>query len=202
MTEQHKDGKKVKSSATTQLVSEIIFSDSRKVSYEYDPEERITKVTDSVDGVTEYTYDALGQLLTETVNGELVNSMEYDNYGNIKSKNGVAYTYGDTIWKDLLTGYGGWDIGKWEFSTHKYVEDFFLVKNLEQDNYQFVIEFDRLGNATEIKCEPYKTSGAHADMDMSVVSSTHVASTNARFTIADLEEYFSNREASRGSTSR
>ena len=31
----------------------------------YEAEERITKVTDSADGVTEYTYDALGQLLTE-----------------------------------------------------------------------------------------------------------------------------------------
>ena len=38
-----------------------------------------TPVTDT----TLYTYDALGQLLTETVNGEVVNSMEYDNYGNI-----------------------------------------------------------------------------------------------------------------------
>ena len=32
--------------------------------------------------------------------------MTYDNYGNIVSKNGVAYTYGDDNWKDLLTGYG------------------------------------------------------------------------------------------------
>jgi len=32
--------------------------------------------------------------------------MAYDNYGNIKSKNGVAYTYGDDTWKDLLTKVG------------------------------------------------------------------------------------------------
>ena len=32
--------------------------------------------------------------------------MTYDNYGNIVSKNGVAYTYGDEHWKDLLTKYG------------------------------------------------------------------------------------------------
>lgn len=106
VTQEHKDNAKLKSSATTQLVSQIVLSGGRTISYEYDAEERITKVTDSVDGTTEYTYDALGQLLTETRNGTVVNSMEYDNYGNIKSKNGVEYTYGDGTWNDLLTGYG------------------------------------------------------------------------------------------------
>ena len=109
VTAEHKDKAKVKSSATTQLVSQIILSDGRTLSYEYDAEERITKVTDSVDGVTEYTYDALGQLLTETVNGELVTSMEYDNYGNITKKNDVVYSY-DTTWKDLLISYNGQEI--------------------------------------------------------------------------------------------
>ena len=33
--------------------------------------------------------------------------MEYDNYGNILSKNGKSYTYGDGVWKDLLTAYDG-----------------------------------------------------------------------------------------------
>lgn len=82
------------------------MSDGRTISYEYDAEERITKVTDSVDGITEYTYDSLGQLLTETHDGEAVNTMVYDNYGNILSKNGATYTYGDGTWKDLLTKVG------------------------------------------------------------------------------------------------
>ena len=107
VTTEHKEKAKVKSSATTQLVSQIILSDGRTLSYEYDDEERITKVIDSVDGTTEYTYDALGQLLTETVNGEVVNTMEYDNYGNILKKNGIVYNYGDSKWKDLLTGFDG-----------------------------------------------------------------------------------------------
>ncbi len=106
MTEEHKDAAKLKSSATTQLVSQIVLSGGRTISYEYDAEERITKVIDSVDGTTEYTYDELGQLLTETHEGEVVNKMTYDNYGNILSKNGIAYTYGDDTWKDMLTGYG------------------------------------------------------------------------------------------------
>ena len=104
--EEHKDNGKVKSAATTNLVSQIILSDGRTISYEYDEEERITKVTDSVDGTYEYTYDSLGQLLTETVNGVVVNTMTYDNYGNILTKNGKTYTYGDTAWKDKLTAVG------------------------------------------------------------------------------------------------
>ena len=72
----------------------------------YDGEERITKVIDSFDGITEYEYDALGQLKTETVNGTVVNNMTYDNYGNITEKNGAVYHYGNAVWKDLLTQVG------------------------------------------------------------------------------------------------
>ena len=107
VTDEHAANEKLKSSATTQLVSQIVLSGGRTISYEYDAEERITKVTDSVGGVTEYTYDELGQLLTETLNGEAVNTTVYDGYGNIVSKNGIAYTYGDPAWKDLLTAYNG-----------------------------------------------------------------------------------------------
>ena len=109
VTQEHVDAAKLKSSATTQLVSQIVLSNGRTLSYEYDAEERITKVTDSVDGVTEYTYDALGQLLTETKDGETINTMVYDNYGNIVSKNGKAYAY-DSTWKDLLISCDGQSI--------------------------------------------------------------------------------------------
>ena len=114
VTEEHKTNAKVKSSATTQLVSQIILSNGITLSYGYDAEERITSVVETytvdetpVTNTTLYTYDALGQLLTETVNGTVVNSMEYDNYGNITKKNGKAYTYGNATWKDLLTGFDG-----------------------------------------------------------------------------------------------
>ena len=114
VTDTHKGKAKVKSSATTQLVSQIILSSGTTLSYGYDAEERITSVVETytvddtpVTNTTLYIYDALGQLLTETVNGEIVNSMEYDNYGNIVEKNGKAYTYGDAKWKDLLTGFDG-----------------------------------------------------------------------------------------------
>ena len=114
VTDTHKEKAKVKSSATTQLVSQIILSNGTTLSYGYDAEERITSVVETytvdetpVTNTTLYTYDALGQLLTETVNGEVVNTMKYDNYGNIVEKNGKAYTYGDAKWKDLLTEFDG-----------------------------------------------------------------------------------------------
>ena len=105
-TDEHIENGKYKSVPTTQLVSKITFQDGRTIEYEYDKEERITKVTDSLDGVTEYTYDALGQLLTETKNSEVKNTMTYDNYGNILTKNGIGYVYNDK-WKDRLDFYDG-----------------------------------------------------------------------------------------------
>ena len=117
-TEEHVDNNMLKSSPTTQLVSQIVLSRGRTISYEYDEEERITKIDDSVDGITTYTYDALGQLVTETVNG-ITTKFEYDNYGNILAKGVIdetgeiaeatksTYVYGDDTWKDLLTAYNG-----------------------------------------------------------------------------------------------
>lgn len=106
ITQAHQDNDKRVSDPETTLVKKIEFADGRTIEYEYDDEERITKVIDSVDGTYEYTYDALGQLLTETVNGTAVNTMTYDKYGNIKTKNGIAYGY-DSAWKDKLTSYNG-----------------------------------------------------------------------------------------------
>ena len=106
VTDEHKENAMLKSSATTPLVSQIVLSDNRTLTYEYDEEERITKVTDSLYGITEYTYDALGQLLTEVKEGQAVNTMTYDNYGNILTKNGVPYSYHTGVWKDLLGGVG------------------------------------------------------------------------------------------------
>ena len=114
-TDNHIENNMLKSSPTTQLVSQIVLSNGRTLSYEYDAEERITKITDSVDGITEYTYDALGQLLTEVhkdINGqnaEVVNEMVYDAYGNILQKNGIQYVY-DEVWKDKFTRYNGQEI--------------------------------------------------------------------------------------------
>ncbi len=106
----------LKSTPTTNLVKEIALEDGRTLEYEYDEEERITKVTDSVDGVTDYTYDAQGQLTEERVTpvgsaqATRTTVMTYDNYGNILSKttNDVTKTYEyNCTWKDKLTAVDG-----------------------------------------------------------------------------------------------
>ena len=111
-TEEHKKNGKLKSSPTTNLVSQIVLSDGGTLSYAYDAEERITSVIETyvideatVTNTTAYTYDEMGRLLTETVNGTAVNTMTYDSYGNILTKNGVSYEY-DSVWKDRLKQVG------------------------------------------------------------------------------------------------
>ena len=125
VTPEHEENRKLKSSPTTNLVSQITFSGGDTISYAYDAEERITSVVETyADGedpivrTTAYTYDALGQLVTETVNG-ITTKFKYDNYGNILAKGVVdetgeiaeatkiTYAYGDEHWHDLLTAYNG-----------------------------------------------------------------------------------------------
>ena len=112
-TDEHKNNEKLKSGPVTNLVKRIEMSDGRILSYEYDKEERIRKISesdksapDTVVSETVYTYDSLGQLIKETRDGVVINEMAYDKYGNIKTRNGIAYTYGNSIWKYQLTGYG------------------------------------------------------------------------------------------------
>ena len=121
-TDAHIANGKLQSSPTTNLVKEIVFSDGMLLSYEYDAEERITSVTESygdqVQDTVLYTYDAQGQLSSETRGGTTVSYL-YDSCGNIITKtiNGpqgdgiqesnIAYAYNNTGWKDLLIEYNG-----------------------------------------------------------------------------------------------
>ena len=58
------------------------------------------------DTYVEYTYDSLGQLISES--GSRANyTITYDNRGNILTKGNNTYTYGNSNWQDLLTAYNG-----------------------------------------------------------------------------------------------
>ena len=110
-------------SATTSLVSQIIYSGGDKLSYGYDDLNNITSVTNENGTKITYEYDGLGQLIRE--NNQYVNKTymyNYDKGGNITAvrtysyttgeisgaPNGIAtYTYGDSTWKDKLTSYNG-----------------------------------------------------------------------------------------------
>ena len=99
---------------TSTLIDKISYSDGTAMSYTYDANGNILTIKDQSNSIlASYTYDSLNQLTGATV-GSDVYVYTYDNGGNIvsKTKNGVevAYTYGNTEWKDLLTNYNGVDI--------------------------------------------------------------------------------------------
>ena len=79
--------------------------------YSYDDVGNITAISGSTSA--SYTYDVLGQMLTETYGGKTY-SYDYDEAGNIRSvSDGTtthSYSYGDAQWKDLLTAYDGQSI--------------------------------------------------------------------------------------------
>lgn len=80
-------------------------------SYTYDDVGNITAISGSTQA--QYTYDVLGQMLTETYGGKTY-TYDYDEAGNIRSvSDGTtthSYSYGDAQWKDLLTAYDGQSI--------------------------------------------------------------------------------------------
>lgn len=79
------------------------------------------------------------------------------------------------------------------FSSHKYIDGFNLVKNLEQENYQFVVHYDG-SKVVGFECQPfsgtlskYQTDSVTLVEDMCIVLYT-----KRNFTIDQLEMYFKN----------
>ena len=90
-------------------------------SFTYDGNGNLLSATDGITR-TDYTYDSANQLIREdNSTGGYTYTWTYDNGGNILSKSEypytqgtlgsptrtIHYTYGDSEWKDLLTGYDG-----------------------------------------------------------------------------------------------
>ena len=82
----------------------------------------------------------------------------------------------------------------WDFSTHKFVEGFYIVKNLDQENYSFNIEIDANGQATKFTCTESEKGGPRADKNVKVVSDTNVSTAYRSFTLAELEAYFKQQD--------
>ena len=98
--------------STTTLLKKLSGAGLLDVEYAYDALGNITSIKENGVVQVSYEYDAYNQLVKETYAGGDVIGYSYDNGGNLLSKtvNGVvsnSYAYGDTEWKDLLTGFNG-----------------------------------------------------------------------------------------------
>lgn len=76
-----------------------------------------------------------------------------------------------------------------EFSTHKYIEGFSIVKNFRQENYAFVVTLDGKLQADYFECQVFGY-GNNPDGVLPIVGETYIAETDLSFTIDQLESYF------------
>ncbi len=81
-----------------------------------------------------------------------------------------------------------------EFSTHKFIDGFRIIKNFEQENYAFYIYNDGNGQVTKFDCRSAQNGGERPDENVKVISTTVISDEGGQFTIADLENYFNNAD--------
>ena len=82
----------------------------------------------------------------------------------------------------------------WEFSTHKFISGFYIVKNIEQENYKFNVEVDREGQVISFTCTEFKAGGPRADRDVKITSATVFSTDGGSFTAAELDQYFKSKK--------
>ena len=116
----------------------------------------------------------------------------------IWGENMITFRNGDNFFSCLSDGGG---VQYREFSTHKYVEGFFIVKNIAQENYGFNIELDVQGQAISFECREKENGGERVDKNVKVVSSTVISNEGRSFTVAELEEYFNSGNLPEDTTS-
>jgi hypothetical protein len=105
----------------------------------------------------------------------------------------ITFRNGDKFYSCLSNGYsynrntGG---HTWQFSTHKFVDGFYIVKSIEQENYAFDVEMDFKGQVTSFVCQEFKLGGENVDENVIVMSATEISTDGAAYTVADLDAYF------------
>jgi hypothetical protein len=82
------------------------------------------------------------------------------------------------------------------YSTHKYIDGFYIVKNLAQENYSFSVLYDNFNldycnvSADSVICDSYQNGGSSPDGEMPVVGMTRISDAGGSFTVSELERYF------------
>jgi hypothetical protein len=104
----------------------------------------------------------------------------------------ITFKRGDKFFSCLSNGYAP-DNGNgasFEFSTHKFVDGFAIVKNIVQENYSFTVSISPEGQVVGFECGLSEQGGDRPDKNVEIASSTLVSSSGGRFTLAELEAYF------------
>lgn len=109
----------------------------------------------------------------------------------------ITFRNGDKFFSCLTNG---WHLNRetggqrWDFSTHKYVEGFNIVKNFQQENYYFYVDADAEGQIIAFACSA-RNGGDLADQNVKIASATRISTQGGSITIAELEDYFNNSRA-------
>ncbi len=80
-----------------------------------------------------------------------------------------------------------------EFSSHKYIDGFNIIKNLEQENYKFTVHYDG-SKVIGFECAPFHSVPTNYAVDnvTFIEDFCIVLYTKQTFTIDELEMYFKN----------
>ena len=104
----------------------------------------------------------------------------------------ITFKNGDRYFSCIADGAG---INSMNFSPLKYIDGFYLVKNLEQANYKFDVSFEG-DEISGVKCSYFSgasgdsVGAVQADIIEFLEESCNASSVKGSFTIDDLEEYF------------
>jgi len=100
----------------------------------------------------------------------------------------ITFRNGDKYYSCLENGLN-------EFSTHKYIDGFFVVKNETPDTCSFTIEYDKKGNVTAFDCSIRSSRRFLPDEADVIEGSTRNARIEAGYSIEELEDFFNSKEA-------
>ena len=161
-----------------ELVSEDIYY------YELDPNEvfTVTKVIFfriNVNDKNSFLASKVGMGVVDVVITE--NSLD----------NMITFKNGNRFYSCLENG---WRPEGRDFSTHKYIEGFCIVKNLEQENFSFYVETNRKESVLGFESVSDGGSIKYTNSEHEVLGSTYVRASTATFTVSDLQKYFKNEE--------
>lgn len=156
-------------------------SDEDIIYYEIDPNERfrITKVLAFQIGLTDPEGFLAKRLGTGIVDVVITES-------NLETM--ITFHAHGKYYTCLMNGCGG---TYYQFSTHKYIEGFNIVKNFEQVNYAFAIDIAD-GRVTGFTCSGGYGSDCPPDRAFVVEGSDYMKKVNGSFTVPELEGIISN----------